>query len=665
MRKSEPTSTIKQQIPAWVHYLLVLGLFISGLIYEFFTVTAYAGLGVVVVLILLNLLAFLATFLFIWKNKSIRVLKSRVLMVVLIWGLILALNLVVYWRNLYQSLFVANTNIFIVFLVALLAYVLASAYNVFAMVKQLVMASLAGYVLGTLLAGVVLAANYLRVVNFPNLVSSKDIIVINLILLSTLGVCLLPRLFVIYERRKNKLAISGLLAVSVIIASFLGNLSTLIFLIACALVATLLHFKKRVFTFHLVVISCVVLLSVVLRSMDAFSVKLSKLDLSATGPIASTQVVLSSLQNTNPIWGQGARHYSETYRQFEPMNSSLEFTGDKQFAASQLWEITTSYGLFGLVATIFALGVILRKTKTLSTKFNTAPITISYVQIVLAVLCVGLVMFHVETHYWVVAVPALVILANMTASTYWRFEKSKLFLLNSFVGIGLVGLVVYFLFSIFAFSANQVYGFAYQRLHVGNLASEQVTLDRIELASQLDPYQVRYQLDLSPIYTTIFINSLPKDTTSENYAQYQTAIEQLTKFADRVTTLDNDNYQVWENKLSVLINLGRIFPQVLNQDNKAAEALANIITLQPVNGTKLLQLADYVSDFNSVLPQQLAKIAYQNNSNVDAAALNYARLLIADDNLPEARKVLARIVTVSGLAPTSLAEARNLLESIK
>lgn len=665
MRNTEPNSTSKQQIPLWIHYLLVLVLFAAGLIYEFFTVSSSTGSGVMILLVLLSLLAFLATLLFILKNKSIRILKSRLLLVILIWGLILALNLVVYWRNWYQSLFVAGTNIFTVLLVALIVYVLASAYNVFSLVKQLVTASLSGYVLGTLLAGAVLAGNYLRLINFPDLRSSKDIIVINLTLLSTLGICLLPQLFVIYERRRNKLAISVLLGLSVVIVAFLGNFSTLIFLTACALVVTLLHFKRRVATLRLIVISCVVLLSVVLRSMDVFSARLAKLDLPTSGLVASTQVAISSLKSSNPIWGQGARQYSETYRQFETANRSLEFTTDKQFAISQAWEILIAYGLLGLAATLIAVSFTLRWTKKLSAKFNNAPVAISYVQVVLTVFGLGVILFHLETHFWVIVIPALVVLANMTANSYWRLERAKSQFFSISVGVGVLALLTYFLFNIFVFSANQVYGFAYQRLRVGDLASEQVTLDRIELASQLDPYQVRYQLDLAPIYTTIFINSLPNGTSNADYDEYKAAIDQLIIFSDRVIALDDDNYLVWENKLSVMINLGRIFPQVLNNDSKAAEALTSIITLQPVNGNKLLQLADYVSGFNSVLPLQLAKIAYQNNNNVAAAGLNYARLLIADDNLPEARKVLARLVTVSDLAPTSLTEAQNLLESIK
>ncbi len=221
MPKTQPEATNKQQIPIWVHYLLIAGLFISGFLYEFFSASSKTNLSVILILILLAFLAFLATFLFIWKNNSIRLLKSRLLTIIVVWGLILALNLVVYWRNWYQSLFEGSTNIFIVLLVGLIVYVLASAYNVFFLAKQLVIAALAGYALGTFLAGLILAANYLEMLNFPNLRSSKDLIIINLTLLSTLSICLLPKLFVIYERRKNKLAISFLLGCAVVIAALI------------------------------------------------------------------------------------------------------------------------------------------------------------------------------------------------------------------------------------------------------------------------------------------------------------------------------------------------------------------------------------------------------------------------------------------------------------
>jgi hypothetical protein len=620
------------------------------------------GLAFNLILLLTVFLTLLSTAYLLVRRKY-RLLKSKILACLALVAALSGLSALIYWTRWYQILFTAEFSPALWLVLLLLAWNFANIYNSVRLATQVLFALLVGFSLGTLASFALLYLNISGRVNFPNVINDAHIILSNLavvavgmIILAAFGLFTKPAKLA-WKRASIAMALLG-----VVILGLTASWNSFALLVFALILLVILLTERKTVIYSLVVVGSVLILNLIALHTPFIQSRWQNLQVLPVADLATTySVTKSAISDSNPFWGAGSRPFIQSFLQYQPVNNGTAALPQFMYAFSDIWQMVINFGLLMLIPLVlFAYYFIRRSTQNLDTHH----IWLNKLVWMIGSLVIGALLFmHVSMQLWAVFAVAVAVCANFEAVDYWRIRGRGLIAKTLAILLSL-SLLVYLGAYLISTFAGGFYGFAYQRLQIGNAASEQATLSRIEYVSRLNPYEDAYHMDLAKLYSSILVDNLNSRKTPAKVEELATPLNIIWQEATNAVMADPLNFLNWDTRLSVLDLSSKVAPNAANYSPLFNEAIGRLQALAPRDPSKMMLLAQFVGAYNHQLALNIAQTAFLANPNILALQFDYAKLLISIENKTEAQKILQGFLNNNSLSVQDRAEAKKLLDSI-
>ncbi len=646
-----------------LHRFILAWAVLAGFSYDIFAKTINIGGSSFNLILAVTALLTIVSTVYLLVRRKYRLLKSKMLASLALLAGLAGLSALIYWTRWYQMLFSAEFSPALWLVVLLLAWNLANLYDSIKLAAQVLFAGLASFALGTFVSAAIMYLNVSGRLSFPDLSSNSHTILANLGLVAV-GFILVAFFVLLAQPRKVNQRWLGVaaLVLGVLVLSLTLSLNTLALLIFALLALMLVAPERQTIIYALGVTLIVVIINTIAINIPAINQRWANLQLQPVADLATTvSVTREAINASNPFWGASSRPFSQLFLQFQPVNNGTQALPAYSYAFADIWQLIANFGLLILIPLgLFAYYFIKRSAQNLSSH----NLWLNRLVLVVGVLVIGAIFFsHVSMQLWAVFAIAVAICANFEATEYWRIKGRGL--LAKIIAIVLsLFLIVYLVSYIGVSLAGNIYGFTYQRLQIGNALSEQAALNRIEFVSKLDPNQSSYHMDLAKLYASILVDNLNQRSTPAKLEELAAPLNSIWQQAVSAVQTDPLNYLNWDTRLSVLDLSVKLAPQATNYSPLFSEAISQLQALAPRDPTKMMLLAQFVSDYNHQIALDIAQRAYLANPNILALQFDYAKLLIAIDNKAEAQKMLQGFLNNNSLTTDSRAQAQKLLDGL-
>ncbi len=641
-------------------YLLMGGLFFAGIAIDPFANNVSQGGIRFLIILALNLICGAALIVKTLRRKQHRFPDLKILIPVIIFAALPLLTVVAQASNLYLNLFnFSRSSLIPFFCVSLVVQIMLLGFPR-DQLHKFVQIAYTGFFIGAIASLLVLILNVTKVVSTPNLQSDAYAIITSFALLACLNLVLCPLFFSRIQGNNGVffygigiiLSILGLIFISTIQILFVVGLAFVL------VVVMLTEARKKVF-FYVVVFVILASSMVLIKVIQPVSqIKDGIFNFGVADLGSSTAVTFSALSDYNLFIGSGVKPFNDLYLHYQPKNfaSTVPVTPDQPF--SDVFRYLNSYGLiFTLVFFFFVINV-LKESDEL--KHDPEHVLEEEIKSGITVFYVFYLFLSANLY---LLLPVLLLVGISTVSTQHdliaetppRSKKvTRLILLYLFVLFS--GAV--FVFSAYAFYANQLYGKGIMLATFRNIDQLQQGVDLMTQAQRADTHQYRYKEELANIYAVSFQKLNDAGKAGQNIdVEYNRKILNVVINLSNDAIQNNNSYYSWLNRFNLLQTLNKYGVDVSAQQEIAAKQME---LLAPHNGDNILLLAGYYANLqNYDKASELLKISTDFNPHVDKLALEYAKSLIILNRKDEAKLILN--VLSSGNIDQSVKDEANLL----
>jgi hypothetical protein len=641
-------------------YLLLAGLFLTGIAIDPFANNVSQGGLRFLILLALNIICGVALIAKTLRRKQRKLPDLKILVPVIIFAALPLLTVVAQAGNLYPNLFnFSRSSLIPLFCVSFVVQVMLISFPR-EQLHKFVQSAYTGFFIGATVSLLMLILNVTKVVSAPNLQSDSYAIITTFALLAALNLVLAP-LFFSRIQNNNGVFFYGIGVILSIIGLIFVSTIQLLFVVGLAFILTVVMLqeaRKKIFFYVIVfvVLASSMVLIKVIQPISQIKDGIYNFGVADLG--SSTAVTFSALSDYNLFIGSGVKPFNDLYLHYQPKNfaSSVPVTPDQPF--SDVFRYLNSYGLlFTLVFFFFVINVLKESDElkhdpehSLEEEIKSG-ITVFYV----------FYLFLSANFYLLLPILLLVGISTIptqhdnSAEVPPRSKKVTRLALQLLFLLFAGGT---FVFSAYAFYANQLYGKGIVLATFRNIDQLQLGVDLITQAERADTQQYRYKEELANIYAVSFqkLNDASKQGVNID-VEYNRKILNVVINLSNDAIQNNSSYYSWLNRFNLLQTLNKYGVDVSAQLEIAAKQME---LLAPHNGDNISLLAGYYANLqNYTKANDLLKIATDFNPHVDKLALEYAKSLIIINRKDEAKLILN--ILAAGNIDQSVKDEANLL----
>jgi tetratricopeptide (TPR) repeat protein len=581
-----------------------------------------------------------------YKNKTIPLLKSKILVLFFFYSLFPILIAIVQWQKWYINFFSFQQSVLIPLILSVITFIIANSYNELKYFVQLIAIFLTGQIVSSFISLGILILNYYDYVSFPNFSSMAGTIIFNSVAISTLVLLLAPPFYDISKKGSNEKGLLIFLEIvsMAIVAIFYSTNILLIFALSIILIISLIKKQRRFALYYILNFAIILIVGLLLNKfIDPISELRQEItDMEAADLRTSANVIFNALESNNPLLGLGNVSFTDVSLMYAPNNDGTEFVPLFDHALGEIWEIILKYGLITLLPLFLLISASFRASKKVFSKKNN-PNTVfaeTFVKTGLLLSLVVLIFGSLNLNLLLLISLCFVILAHFESKDYLSNES-----VNSNIKILSVFLIpVFIIFSYLSVRvvlANYIYGYANELYTSKSVENQKEALSLYQKTVQIDDKQAVYHEELAKIFYGVFVvaqDKLELFSDSEK-AEVQKYFNNSVKYSNNAISLNPDGYVTWLLRFNLMKNLAG-YSDTSETINKASDKLQ---TIAPKNGSLLLALAAFYVETDLEKSHLLVEKAYNSNPNVDKAKLEYAKSLEIQGKRDEAVNLFLEI----------------------
>jgi hypothetical protein len=565
-----------------------------------------------------------------YKNKTVPLLKSKILVLFFFYSLFPILIAIVQWQKWYINFFSFQQSVLIPLILSVVTFIIANSYNELKYFVQLIAIFLAGQIISAFVSLGILVLNYYDILYVPNFSSMASDIIFNSAAVSILILLLAPHFYSTSKRSSNERSLFILLEmISMSIVAIFYSINILLIFSLSALLVIILIKKQRKFSYFYI-LNFLSIITIGLL-MNKFLTPISELregiiDIETADLKTSVSVIFEALRSNNPLLGLGNVSFTDISLMYAPNNEGNEFVPLFNHAFGEIWEIILKYGLITLLPLFLLISASITAGKKIFSKKNN-PNTIFAEIFVKTGLILSLVILFfgpLNLNFLLLISLCFVILAHFESKDYLSNES-----VNANIKLLSVLLVpIFIVFSYFSLRialANYIYGYASELYTSKSVEKQKDALALYQKTVTIDKNQAIYHEELAKIFYGVFVVAQDRlDLLSDSEkSEIQKYFNNSVKYSNNAIVLNPDGYITWLLRFNLMKNLAG-YSDTSETVNKASDKLQ---TIAPKNGSLLLALGAFYVEDDLEKSHLLVEKAYSSNSNVDKAKLEYAKSL--------------------------------------